>query len=96
MKVMKRFLVVAALAAASCATTPPSPTSRVKLVRDESRVDPNADQYICEREASLGTQIMDVHCRHKPELDMDHKESEIELQRPMGVGQVTVQTNTVP
>ena len=96
MSFMKCLLVVFTLAAASCAAATPPPSARVKLVRDESRVDPNADQYICEREASLGTQIMDVHCRHKAELDMDHKESEIELQRPMGVGQVTVQTNTVP
>lgn len=79
-------------AVAACASTTPPPSTRVRLVRDETRVDPKADQFICEREALLGTQIMDVHCRHKRELDMDHKESEIILQRPMGLGQ----TNTVP
>lgn len=85
-------LLVAASGVASCAGTPPSPSTRVRLVRDETRVDPRADQYICEREASLGSNIMDVRCRHKPELDMDHKESELLLQRPMGLGQ----TNAVP
>ena len=81
---------------AACAGTAPSPQTRVRLVRDETRVDPKADEYICERETSLGSNIIDVRCRHRPELDMDHKEPELLLQRPMGVGQVTVQTNTMP
>jgi len=91
-----RFKLSLLVLLAACASTAPPPETRVKLVRDETRVDPKADEYICEREASLGSNIMDVHCRHKPELDMDHKESELLLQRPMGVGQVTVQTNTMP
>jgi len=82
-----RSLLWLLVVAASCASTLPSPSTRVRLERDETRVDPYADQFICEREAPLGSAIMDVQCRHKPDLDMDHKESELLFQRPMGLAQ---------
>ena len=88
-----RAMLCLLVIAASCASAPPSPDTRVKLVRDETRVDANADQYICEREAVLGSQIMEVHCRHKPDLDMDHTESDLILQRPMGLATNAPPTN---
>lgn len=88
-----RAMLCLLVVAASCASAPPSPDTRVKLVRDETRVDPNADQFICERETLLGSQIMEVHCRHKPDLDMDHTDSELLLQRPMGLATNAPPTN---
>jgi hypothetical protein len=87
---MKSFRLCLVIFAASCAhkAAPPPSTAKVPIVRDASKADPEASVMICERDTLIGSNIMDVHCRRKADIDMEKRERD--MLGPAGLGETNI------